>query len=358
MLDERLRRPGGGRELWDSGVLATDHPAFHRRFQLFLRDHGHREIDFDIYHPVWAEVPWVVLDQLRLILDAGGTHTPAQRERELKVGSQAAEFSIFRRLPVALHFFMHEIIRLARVYTSLDDLEHYQTTRLALPLRNGLRRLGQRLVERGVLTEPMDLFFAREESITRAIATDDPAGWREFAVEVAAAKASWQAAAVRAPSWVPDEPAAVFRAADPGSEMAGLPGSPGTAEGIVFVVSGPQDFAAFPRGAILVARTTNPAWTPLFYAAAAVITESGGPLSHGAVTAREMRIPAVMSVRGCLSRLATGCRVGVDGTRGKVVVLDEPELFEPEAPVAMAAQRSCRAPAARADLVPSLANAV
>jgi len=110
---------------------------------------------------------------------------------------------------------------------------------------------------------------------------------------------------------------------EPGTEISGLPGSAGNIEGKVFVVTSPQDFAAFPRGAVLVARTTNPAWTPLFYAASAVITESGGPLSHGAVTAREMRIPAVMSVRGCLSRLTSGCMVRVDGTRGKVVLIND-----------------------------------
>ena len=103
--------------------------------------------------------------------------------------------------------------------------------------------------------------------------------------------------------------------------MSGLPGSPGIAEGEVYIVSDPQDFAHFPRGAILVARTTNPVWTPLFYTAIAVITESGGPLSHGAVTAREMRIPAVMSVRHCLSRLSNGCRVRIDGKRGTVTLL-------------------------------------
>ena len=106
--------------------------------------------------------------------------------------------------------------------------------------------------------------------------------------------------------------------------MSGLPGSPGVAEGEVYLVTGPEDFAKFPRGAILVARTTNPIWTPLFYTASAVVTESGGPLSHGAVTAREMRIPAVMSVRNCLSRLSNGCSVQVDGNRGTVTLVSKP----------------------------------
>jgi pyruvate,water dikinase len=82
-----------------------------------------------------------------------------------------------------------------------------------------------------------------------------------------------------------------------------------------------DDFARFPKGSVLVARTTNPTWTPLFYSAAAVITESGGPLSHGAVTAREMRIPAVMSVSGCLQTLTNGQRVRVNGTTGEVALV-------------------------------------
>jgi pyruvate,water dikinase len=60
----------------------------------------------------------------------------------------------------------------------------------------------------------------------------------------------------------------------------------------------------------------------LFYAASGVITESGGPLSHGAVTAREMRIPAVMSVRSCLSQLKNGEIVRIDGARGIVTRID------------------------------------
>jgi pyruvate,water dikinase len=86
-------------------------------------------------------------------------------------------------------------------------------------------------------------------------------------------------------------------------------------------VQDPADFARFPKNAVLVARTTNPAWTPLFYSASGLITESGGPLSHGAVTAREMQLPAVMSVRGVMTLLSDGQIVTVDGTQG-IVRLD------------------------------------
>jgi len=102
------------------------------------------------------------------------------------------------------------------------------------------------------------------------------------------------------------------------SDLQGTAGSPGVAEAEVYVVHSPDDFPHFPSGAILVARTTNPAWTALFYQAAGVITESGGALSHGAVTARELGIPAVMSVRSVMKRLENGERVRLDGTGGTI----------------------------------------
>src|SRR5262249_62359436 len=114
-----------------------------------------------------------------------------------------------------------------------------------------------------------------------------------------------------------------------GDCLSGLAGSPGQAEGPVFLVLGPDDFANFPKGAVLVARTTNPTWTPLFYSAVAVVTESGGPLSHGAVTAREMRIPAVMSVRGALSILKDGEPVRGDGAAGTGTPLKEEDPHDP-----------------------------
>ncbi|MEZ5405394.1 MAG: PEP/pyruvate-binding domain-containing protein [Verrucomicrobiia bacterium] len=292
-------------------------PDFQRRFQKFLRDHGHREIDFDMYHPTWLEVPWVVLDNIRLILQTPLDQMPLQKERELKVNSQQMELELFRHVPQELHFFFYEILRLTRIYTSLDDLEHYQTTRLALPLRKGLRELGRRLVVQGILAEPMDIFFGHLKQINELVCCDNDLKRREFAEAIRQQKAAYLADKARKPEWILGENKAesIFSQTDC---LTGLPGSSGQAEGMIFIVLSAEDFAKFPKGSILVARTTNPTWTPLFYSAKAVIAESGGPLSHGAVTAREMGIPAVMSVKQCLSRLKNGQRVRVDGSAGKI----------------------------------------
>ena len=301
---------------------ATEFPEFNARLQRFLRDHGHREVDFDAYAATWGEAPWIVLDNVRLILQTPMDQSAAAKERALKIRAQEAEVALFAKLPPDLRFFFHELLRLARAYTSLDDLEHYQTTRLTPALRRGLRALGERLSQRGELEEPMDIFFARQEQIERALASGTPGAWKEFAAQARKQKADYLADQARKPEWILGErtPASVG-ATDEGDVLTGLAGSAGLAEGPVFVVLTPDDFARFPKGAVLVARTTNPTWTPLFYSAVAVVTESGGPLSHGAVTAREMRIPAVMSVKDSLARLKNGQRVRVDGTAGRVQMM-------------------------------------
>jgi phosphohistidine swiveling domain-containing protein len=307
------------REILSDGGL-DEFPDFNDRFQRFLRDHGHREVDFDAYIATWVEAPEIVLDNVRLILDSPMDHSPSEKQRELKIRAQEAEMELFSRLPADLHFFFHELLRLARVYTSLDDLEHYQTTRLTPALRRGLRALGERLVRRGFLEDPMDVFFAHQQQMEDALVMDSDSGWEKFVDEVRAQKAAYHHDRIRKPDWRPGSSDAVS-CDDDSDFLQGLAGSAGVAEGPVFLVLGPDDFAKFPKGAVLVARTTNPTWTPLFYNAAAVVTESGGPLSHGAVTAREMRIPAVMSVRESLSRLSNGTRVRVDGGTGRVEIL-------------------------------------
>ena len=312
-----LIRATPSREIIDGGLLAA-YPEILARLTKFLRDHGHRETDFDPYQPTWVEAPWVVIDNMRLMLNMPESSDPHEKERDLKARQQAAEFALFSKLPQSVHFFFHELLRLARTYTTLDDVEHYQTTRLTLPLRKGLRELGHRLVRRGVLPEPMDVFFARFKELDAAIQRDSDEAWNKLARAIKAEKQAYLEHKLTPPEWVLGQGLAQ---ATGGDALSGLPGSQGVVEGEVYVVLSPDDFAAFPKHAVLVARTTNPAWTPLFYGACAVVTESGGPLSHGAVTAREMQIPAVMSVHGVLGRLRNGQRVRVDGTRGKVFLL-------------------------------------
>ncbi len=103
--------------------------------------------------------------------------------------------------------------------------------------------------------------------------------------------------------------------------IKGFPGAAGVVEGVVRVVSTVEEAEALQPGEILVTTVTNIGWTPLFPRAAAVVTDVGAPLSHAAIVARELGIPAVVGCGNATSRLSTGDRVRVDGALGVVTVL-------------------------------------
>jgi len=100
--------------------------------------------------------------------------------------------------------------------------------------------------------------------------------------------------------------------------LKGYPGSAGRVEGRVRIIKSPTDGHQLKPGEILVASTTNVGWTTIFPKASAVITDVGAPLSHAAIIARELGIPAVVGTSNATLRLKTGDRVIVDGSQGIV----------------------------------------
>jgi pyruvate,water dikinase len=103
--------------------------------------------------------------------------------------------------------------------------------------------------------------------------------------------------------------------------IMGFPGAAGCVEGIVRRIDRPEDGSQLQPGEVLVTITTNVGWTLLFPRLAAVVTDVGAPLSHAAIVARELGIPAVVGCGDATMRLKTGDRVRVDGGKGVVEVL-------------------------------------
>ena len=105
--------------------------------------------------------------------------------------------------------------------------------------------------------------------------------------------------------------------------VTGAAGGGGRAAGAVRVIRGPAEFGDLQPGEVLVCPATNPAWTPLFTRAAAVVVDPGGLASHAAIVAREYGIPAVMGTGDGTTVLTTGARVIVDGDHGRVLSADD-----------------------------------
>ena len=105
--------------------------------------------------------------------------------------------------------------------------------------------------------------------------------------------------------------------------IQGFPGSAGLIEGTVRVLESHEQMHEFLHGEILVTSYTNIGWTPLFPRAAAIVTDIGAPLSHAAIVARELGIPAVVGTGVATMKLKTGDRVKVNGSEGVVELLRE-----------------------------------
>jgi phosphohistidine swiveling domain-containing protein len=113
------------------------------------------------------------------------------------------------------------------------------------------------------------------------------------------------------------------QAAKPDGTITGFPGAAGVVVGTARVLRAPEDAAQLGDGEILVTTSTNIGWTPIFPRAAAVVTDIGAPLSHAAIVARELGIPAVVGCGNATMVLHSGDRVRVDGRHGTVEVLHQ-----------------------------------
>lgn len=106
-----------------------------------------------------------------------------------------------------------------------------------------------------------------------------------------------------------------------GNEFRGIPVSPGIKEGRVKILKHPEEGNKLKKGDILITKATNPSWTPLFLKIGGLITEMGGPISHGSVIAREYGIPAIAGLNEATSRFKDKQLIRLNGETGKVEIL-------------------------------------
>ncbi len=281
---------------------------------------AHAVQSVDWYHPVAGELPTL----------GGPDDADARRHCDLADQRLDAE----RRCRHALANrprLLAEFDRLLRVnqrYAVIRE-EQAQEFTLAWPvLRTCARHLGEHLAGIGAIDAPDDVHFCIHAELTAALAGD-----RSRIVEAVRRRDLWQRQQrLTAPLTlgrpprligdVIDRAVQVARGASqiPEGALVGQPASAGRAAGPVHVVRGPDDFAAFADGDVLVAKATAPAWTPLFARAAAVVTDGGTLAAHASLVAREYGIPAVVGTGDATRRLHTGQHVTVDGTTGVVTV--------------------------------------
>lgn len=181
-----------------------------------------------------------------------------------------------------------------------------------------------RMVREGILDSVEDVFYLTYEEFKQWLR--DPGGLRQARLLVQFRRARQRAYEMAGglPDTFMTHPNRCHEreASARGRVLYGLPASPGCVRARVRVLDSIDEASSLEYGEILVTRSTDVGWTPLFLVASAILTERGGPLSHAFVVAREYGVPAVVSIPNLLESLKTGDFVTVSGQKGIVVIED------------------------------------
>jgi pyruvate,water dikinase len=349
-LAQVLRNDGGSRSAMTDrkpAELAEDFRAgqlpsvLQAGLARFMDQYGHRAVaEIDVGMPRWSDDPTHIIGVLAnyLRLEAGAVPPDVQfsnaaEEAEARVGRLIAEARGRGRLRGAV---VKAALKRARLFAGLRELPKFQLVVALAEVRKQLMLVGTALTAAGALEGPDDVFFLNLEEARaglRRVAEGGPGGQpgtgrTDLRGLVADRREAYGLELAR--RHVPrvllsdgTEPEAVQPAggsvqASAAGILTGSPASAGTVTAAARVILDPVG-AHLEPGEILVAPSTDPGWTPLFLTAGGLVMEMGGPVSHGAVVAREYGIPAVVGVPDATLRLATGQRITVDGGAGTVV---------------------------------------
>jgi len=270
---------------------------------------------------VWRENPAALDPILRSYRTMSDERSPRAIAQQVAAQRITASAELMAALPVAKRPIAKLMLKLSDRYWPLRETGKATLLHSIDVARASSRRIGELLVEDGRLAAPEDVAYITVEELVEDSGAMD---WKD-AVAFRRARRDEYLTYQLPQAW-DGEPEPVGRVTPEGEgtalELQAIGGSPGTAEGIVRVITDPDGDDDLEDGEVLVCEATDPSWASLFLVAAALIIDVGSPMSHGAIVARELGVPCVINTRSGTRELRTGDRVRVNGTTGLVEVLE------------------------------------
>ena len=295
---------------------------FLQKFSAFLAQYGHRETALTISQPAWKDEPNIVLGILKVLVRSELQETDHSQEWKL-ARDELLENSMLGRWPLC-PLFLKSLVNARALFQMREDTHFYAT--LAQPLvRRVVLEMGERLKEVGALKTATDIFHLRLEELELLGEPWPPSLETIDQIKMLVAKRTSKRESLANkpmidPRLLAPPPQTLT---DENIVLSGSPGSPGVVSGPVRIVRDASEFGKLQPGEVLIAPATNPAWTPLFQRAVAVVVDTGGSASHAAIVAREYGIPAVMGTVEGTQKLKDGQWIQVDGSRGLVLKTTE-----------------------------------
>lgn len=300
---------------------------------------------FALDQPSWIEDPTPAIQNLQAYVAMSDLRPEMESasliaEREKAVAEACAKLAGYPQLIVAR---FESLLKSAQVATVVhEDHNFWIDQRFFYHIRRVIMEFGGRLAQNGMLDAANDILYLTLDDLQNGQNISMKRRVQERKAEME------QFSQVTPPPMLGTAPA--FEMTDGGSmvramfkgemspaptgnsemnKVKGLPGSAGVTRGTARVIHSLAEAGKLQPGDVLVASATEPPWTPLFATASAVVTDSGGVLSHSAVVAREYRIPAVVGTGNATSKFHDGQLLEVDGNAGTVRVVVEEQVHEP-----------------------------
>ena len=314
--------------MWELSRLDRASSAYADGLAKFVRDFGSRgPNEWDIRSDTWETKPALaeaLIDSMRAAPDSespmirNARNTTARHEAEARVRAALAEQpDVLAQFEMALRSAHLHLAGRERAKTNIIKVVHeVRMAAFALAARTGYTTSQICML----LADELDAFVTSPDEFRARLAQRERQYLELFDLEPPfilngavpplsqwARKGSSGASSVR-----------------PGDVLAGMSGAPGTYTGRARVILDPADPFALEPGEVLVAPITDPAWTPLFVPAGAVIVNVGALVSHAVIVSRELGIPCVVSVTDATDRIPDGAVVTVDGASATVTVVSVP----------------------------------
>jgi len=292
------------------------------QFDAFLLRHRHRGANYkDPIYPRWGDDPELLWNHVRAFLP-GRAARPANvnaRGAQLRRDAQAAALTAVRGATAPLkRAILRRLFRGNEIYAGIRDNHRFYYDHVWWLVRRVYLEKGRRLECRGLLSKSGDVVFLSRQEIDQLATGALPV--TVAATRVHVRRREWDETRLRPPplflrrGYVGDEGGPVTSSS--ARRMAGIGASAGQARGKARIVRDVAELGRVADGEVLVARQTDPGWTPAFARLGALVLETGGVLAHGASLCREYGLPCVTAVAGATLELRDGEEIVVDGSNG------------------------------------------
>jgi pyruvate,water dikinase len=299
-------------------------PEFLEALDDYLERYGARSTQWQPSAPTMREQPELLMASIRHIITENAPE-PLEVQRDVQKKAEKLAVEIENRIGANEEKLtqFRDLLSAARPLVTVRENRAFWQLVACGNLRVAILRRGRWLVDAGAIDQIEDIFFLEPEEIDQYLAHSNDTAKNL----VEQRRNDWEFWSTKTPPYFigkdAEEPQHIPDSDDVSDNiLRGVGASRGVVTGRARVIMDLSEAVNFHPGEILVCAMTAPPWTILFAKAVAVVTDTGGVLSHASIASREYGLPCVAAVRNATTLIKDGMLITVDGTEGTVTIED------------------------------------